>query len=742
MSHFASVVPDVYMDRALTYAIPPELASQITLGTQVKIPLRGHLKKGYVVALSKESDYPKALPIHSLCPSHTQLPEDLFRLGMWMAKYYGCPLSQAFKVMVPSTIRKDGKAKEQKFVRRTQTREQLSELCKKIRERKPAQGRILEVMLKAQKGLLLTELLEQAQSSASSVEALCQEGALQVDSVHIDRSPLEGAEFFRTPPKTLNEEQKATFTSICHSLDKQSFHAHLLFGVTGSGKTEVYLQAIDHALKMDRSAIVLVPEISLTPQTVERFQSRFDSNIAVLHHRLSAGERFDEWNRIAKGEASIVIGARSAIFSPLPNLGLIIVDEEHESSYKSSERSPCYHARDLAIMRAHLIQGVAVLGSATPSLESFANAQKGKYILNELKGRADSAQLPKVTIVDMKREYERNEGYTNFSSPLLDALEERIGKGEQSILFLNRRGYHTSQFCQGCGHVMDCSHCSTSLTFHRGMGTLACHLCGYQVTPPPRSCPQCKSQDTMKYKGVGTEQVEKALHAIFPDVRTLRMDADTTKHKGSHERLLQNFRTGKADILVGTQMIAKGLHFPQVTLVGVLNCDGSLNIPDFRASESVFQLITQVSGRAGRGALAGEVIIQTLMPDNATIQMASQQDYLTFFESEVATRELFDYPPFSHLIKFSFSGRHEKVTEQSGEAVRKALMAQLPPAYEIHPTLASGHAKIKDRFRFQFLIKGPSVLTLNRAVEKVKSHIKLPSTVRMNVDVDPLSTFF
>ncbi|NGX27725.1 MAG: hypothetical protein K940chlam6_01663, partial [Chlamydiae bacterium] len=418
----------------------------------------------------------------------------------------------------------------------------------------------------------------------------------------------------------------------------------------------VYLQAIAHILKQGMGILYLVPEIALTAQTIERFKGRFGGEqIAVLHYRLSDGERFDAWHKIRKGEAKIVIGARSAIFSPVCNLGLIIVDEEHESSFKQSEEAPKYHARDVAVMRAKFSSCPVVLGTATPSIESYTNALQGKYQLHRLSMRADNASLPKVTIIDMKQEFERAKGFTLFSEKLLKGIKERYAKGEQILLFLNRRGYHTTAICSACSHIEKCPHCDLPLTYHRREATLSCHLCDFRK-PTPKSCPSCHADGPLKFKGAGTEMVERSLHALFPDIRTLRLDADTTRHKGSHEQIFKQFRSGKADVLIGTQMIAKGLHFPMVTLVGVLGLDGSLNIPDFRASENVFQLLTQVSGRSGRGELMGEVLIQTHLTKHNTILHAASGDFESFYAEEIETREMFGFPPFTHLVKFSFSG--------------------------------------------------------------------------------------
>ncbi len=457
----------------------------------------------------------------------------------------------------------------------------------------------------------------------------------------------------------------------------------------------MYIQAIDHALKLGKGTIMLVPEISLTAQTIQRFRSRFHEKIAILHSRLSHGERNDEWHKIRQGDAKIVIGARSALFSPVKDLGLIIVDEEHEQSYKQQDDAPSYQGRDVAVMRGKLSHSTVILGSATPSLESYYNAQKGKYILSVLTQRAEAASMPTVQIVDMKKEFEKAKGFTHFSDALLTGIKKRQEVGEQTILFLNRRGYHTNLLCQSCGKTVQCAHCDVSLTFHLEDNALACHLCGYRVSPPPKCCPHCQGSNPLKFKGAGTEQIEKALHAILPGIRTIRVDGDTTRHKGSHQRLLRDFGTGKADVMIGTQMIAKGLHFPEVTLVGVLNSDASLNIPDFRASETVFQLITQVSGRAGRGVVSGEVIIQTAMPDNTTIRLASEQDYVKFYEEEIIVRQLFNYPPFSQIAKLTFSGTDAKGTEKAAQRLRHELTARMPSEFELLPVVPVAMPKSK-----------------------------------------------
>lgn len=739
---YAAVQLEAAVDKILDYGIPSPLISQAERGALVEVPVRGAMRRGYILDLKDTPDFSPVQSISKILSREALITNDLFELALWISKYYCAPLRQVFKCMLPASVRRQVKAKQQLFVMRAKTREELRELCESIRTKSPAQAMVLETILKVKKGMLLTELLEASQASRAAVDALTKKGALLLDIVRVDRSPLLNEQYFKTKAKELNPDQSQALKKIETDLTSGSFGVHLLFGVTGSGKTEVYIRALEKALSMGKGAIILVPEIALTAQTIERFRSRFEDKMAVLHHRLSDGERLDEWEKIRSGEARIVIGARSAVFSPVTNLGLIIVDEEHEHTYKQTEEAPCYHARDVAVMRAKIGKSVALLGSATPSLESYHNGIKGKYTLSKLHLRADAAQMPKFTIVDMKREYERNKGYTNFSEILLEGIKKRIEAGEQSILFLNRRGYHTTLFCPQCRKAVSCAHCDTSLTFHLGENRLACHLCGFAYSPPPRQCPSCRAPDPMKFRGVGTEQIQKALHAILPDIRTLRIDADTTKHKGSHQKLLREFGSGKADVLIGTQMIAKGLHFPSVTLVGVLNSDTSLNIPDFRASEQVFQLITQVAGRAGRGAIAGEVIVQTSIPDNETIQLAAAQDFEQFYTNEIPIREAFKYPPFSSLAKFAFSGTHQEKTKLAAESLRHKLMKLLPETFELLPVIPAGHARVKDRFRFQFIIKGPHIYTLNQALEKALQETHLAEGMRLLVDINPSSTFF
>lgn len=519
----------------------------------------------------------------------------------------------------------------------------------------------------------------------------------------------------------------------------------LLHGVTGSGKTEVYLQALAHTLAQGKGAIVLVPEISLTPQTVERFKARFSSGpqrtlVAVLHSHLSAGEKHDEWHKIRQGRAKIVIGARSAIFAPVDPLGLIIVDEEHENSYKQEE-APRYHARDVAVLRGLKENAAVVLGSATPSMESFYNVQRGKYRLLELPIRADNAKMPIVRVVDMRQETRRQKGSTIFSNQLREAVLQRLERREQTILFLNRRGYASSMQCPKCGFVAECPNCSVSLTYHRRAQRLKCHVCGYDHAAPTR-CPNEECKDPgIRFAGLGTEKVEDALNTMFKQARVVRMDSDTLKKKEDYRRILTEFRVGKIDILVGTQMIAKGLHFPNVTLVGIIHADQSLHMPDFRAGERTFQLLTQVAGRAGRGDIEGEVFVQAFTPFHPAIQYARRHDYAGFYEQEIEFRQQLNYPPLSRIALLTLKGRNEDKVEFSAEHLRKELETRLAESKElvIAGPAPAPLARAETFYRFQLMLRTRNIARLAREITELQKTLKVPDDVTLTVDIDPVN---
>ena len=535
----------------------------------------------------------------------------------------------------------------------------------------------------------------------------------------------------------------------------------LLHGVTGSGKTEVYLQAIAHALEQGKGAIVLVPEISLTPQTVERFKARFSSGklqtlVAVLHSHLSSGERHDEWHKIRQGRARIVIGARSAIFAPVDPLGLIIVDEEHEHTYKQEE-SPRYHARDVAIMRGQMEGAPVVLGSATPSLETYFNCRKGKYTLLELPERVDDQKMPRVRVVDMRQAARKDKGTPLFSPQLKEAITQRLERGEQTILFLNRRGYSTSLQCPKCGHVCGCPNCSISLTYHRLEQKLSCHICGHSEKVPAL-CPNesCKNP-AIRFAGTGTQKVEETLGKLFPSARIHRMDADTMKRKDDYRKILGDFRVGKIDILVGTQMIAKGLHFPNVTLVGIIYADLALHQPDFRAGERTFQLLTQVAGRAGRGDIEGEVVVQAFTPFHPAIQFARRHDFRGFYEQETEFREQLKYPPFSRVALLTLKGRNEEKVKFSADHLKKIIeskvqgskskIASSDKTLDLGPwtldLVIAGPApapllRAETFYRYQIMLRTQRMSALSRELSKIIQSLTLPEDVTLAVDIDPV----
>ncbi len=737
---YAGIILDQAIDKMLDYSIPPHLENQISIGSRVVVPVNNSSAKGTVWKLEKETTSPYTKEIIEIATSSSVLTPDLIKLSEWMSWYYACPLFKTLKIILPKHIREHEKERMQQLVTCLLSLEETKARSLALKEKHPMQSAVLDTLIKKGGSFPLSFLIKEARVSNSPVNTLVKNNILALKAAPKETVDPFEADYFLSSSKTLTEEQQSALEKIQKGLQSNTFATHLLYGVTGSGKTEVYLQAIEEALKQDKGIIFLVPEIALATQTIERLKSRFEEKIAILHHRLSPGEKKESWHQIHSRKARIIVGARSAIFCPVPNLGLIIVDEEHESSYKNMGDSPFYQARDVAIMRAKFSNAIAVLGSATPSLESYRNAKSGKYILSELSQRPDKASMPKVHIVDMKEENIKQKRKALFSDPLLKAIKERLSKGEQSLLLLNRRGYHTSQVCMQCSHVSKCPNCEAVLTFHLNEKKLSCHLCSYE-TLPFSTCPSCKSSASMKFKGVGTEMVEKVLYALFPDCRVLRMDADTTKKKDSHEMLFKKFRSGKADILVGTQMIAKGLHFPSVTLVGVLDADLTLNIPDFRASESLFQLITQVAGRSGRSDLPGEVYIQTLLPEQPTLLHAANQDYSSFFIEESQIRELFTYPPFTHLIKIALSGLEEKEVEKKAKEARNYLITNLPPFFEFLPIVPSGHAKIENRYRFQFIIKTPKILPASEHLLKLQQ-LFLNKPISLFVDIDPSSTFF
>jgi primosomal protein N' (replication factor Y) len=619
----------------------------------------------------------------------------------------------------------------------TATKEELKEAKSKVSTRAQAQHRLLDFFMESgQKKIEKKQLLEDLQIGTSAVGALMKLDILQEVDDERYRDPYANREFAKSEPLALTSQQQQTISPILSSIESGEHEGYVMFGVTGSGKTEVYMQAVDAVLKKGKEAIVLVPEISLTPQMVNRFKSRFGSDVAVMHSGLGMGEKYDEWRKIHRKEVKVVVGARSAIFAPFENVGIIIIDEEHETSYKQ-EDTPRYHARDVAMERGRFHQCPVVLGSATPTLETFARASKGVYQLLTMDKRMSDQGMPTVEIVDMREEL-REGNRSMFSRDLLEKLQIRLERGEQSVLFLNKRGYSSFVMCRDCGYVVECPHCDISLTYHRISNQLKCHYCGYEEHVHA-TCPSCDSEH-FRFFGTGTQKVEEELTKLLPSARVIRMDVDTTTKKGSHEKLLQQFGDRKADILLGTQMIAKGLDFPQVTLVGVLTADTMLNIPDFRSSEKTFQLLTQVSGRAGRHLLPGEVVIQTYSPEHYSVELASTHDYLGFYQKEMQLRKNHQYPPFYYLALVTVT--HQELTKvvTVTERITSFLGGQLSKEAVILGPVSSPIARIKDRYRYQCIIKYKREPNLHHAlksvVEKYQSQMD-QEKLAIHIDLNP-----
>ncbi|MDB5085542.1 MAG: primosomal protein [Bacilli bacterium] len=637
-------VPTVALDKPYSYAIPKEYAAQIAVGSRVTAPFRNKQLHGYVLSFIDEPDIAKdrIKPLLDVLPDYC-LPDEFMRLTEWMRGRYLTSYASILKTFTPPIVR----PKRTAWVEAALPSAELQEWMDKLSGRLFKQKQIVSWLLEQEAPVLLTDALHAVSASRSTFQTLAAQGVLRTLYKDEYRSPLSSKEEMLPPerrPLVLTDEQQAAILELNTAIHSGHSGQFLLQGVTGSGKTEVYLQAIETCLQLGKSAIALVPEISLTPQLVSRFVGRFKELVAVLHSRMSDGERFDEWRRIRSGEARVVIGARSAVFAPCEHIGLLIIDEEHETSYKQEDH-PKYHTREIALFRTKYHQALLVQGSATPSLETRFAAQTGRIRRLLLTKRALGNPLPEVEIVNLCEE--ASGGSTSlFSAPMQKELRNRLATGEQSILFLNRRGYASSLLCQKCGYVPRCHNCAVSLTYHHAYRprALCCHYCGYAEEASLR-CANCGS-DHMKQFGVGTERVETELAALFPEARILRMDVDTTRLKGSHERLLAQFRAGQADILLGTQMIAKGHDFPNVSFVGVLSADTALHLPDVRAAERTFQLLTQVAGRAGRHQLPGKVIVQSFHPDHYAIRLAAKQDYEAFYQQELADRQAMHNPPF------------------------------------------------------------------------------------------------
>ena len=643
------------------------------------------------------------------------------------------------KVDIRYEVTTRNKVKMVRFIQAAKEFEQLEEIRLGLRKGAKKKEQLLYYLqrLGTEKVTAVKEMKELGFSTALLNEA-AKNGWLTFIEKEAYRDPFANQTFEKTTALSLNAEQQVAVETILQSVQEQQSQTYLLEGITGSGKTEVYLQVIAEVLNQGKTAIMLVPEISLTPQMVQRFKSRFGEHVAVMHSGLSQGEKYDEWRKIERGEAEVVVGARSAIFAPIENIGVIIVDEEHEASYKQEE-TPRYHARDLAIWRSEYHHCPVVLGSATPSLESRARAQKNVYQRLRLTQRANqAATLPTIDVVDMRQEVE-NGNVSSFSMSLQEKLQERLEKNEQSVLLLNRRGYSSFVMCRDCGYVLPCPNCDISLTLHMDSKTIKCHYCGHEERIPYR-CPNC-GQDKIRYYGTGTQKVEEELQTLLPDSRILRMDVDTTRRKGAHEKILRTFGEGQADILLGTQMIAKGLDFPNVTLVGVLNADTALNLPDFRSSERTFQLLTQVSGRAGRAEKPGEVIIQSFNPEHYAIQLAKAQDYEDFYTKEMYIRHRGDYPPYYFTVQITASHPEEnEAAKQMFQIATKLKQGLSPQAILLGPT-PNAIMRVNNRYFYQVIIKYKQEPMLQPLLKEILTDTQRATArgLKLSIDAEPMN---
>jgi primosomal protein N' (replication factor Y) (superfamily II helicase) len=741
----ASVYPLTGIGRALDYRLPDMLCGKVSVGSLVKIPIQNRHESGVVFEIGHEPEIPreKLRLVAGLEQPFPVLTPDLVKLARWMSDYYACSLDAVMETMIPASVRK---GMTQRILKHVRLVKELVEADVAALEKRAPNQALVYRFLAAQpdgKAFPKAEMLARLNFSASSVDALVKKGVVEETSDAVDRGAYDDepgeVEFVAAQEHELNEEQAAAVDSLTASLNEKVFRTHLIHGVTGSGKTEVYLRVLKSALEQGGGAILLVPEVALAPQTVGRLRARLDASgvkAVVWHSHLSDGERYDAWHALASGEARVVVGARSAIFAPIPNLRLVIVDEEHEPAYKQEE-IPRYHGRDVAVYRASLNAALCVLVSATPSMESLYNARTGKYRLNRITKRIDDRQLPLMHVVDMKHEVHKGMGGQIFSRLLIEKMQDRFEKKEQTILFLNRRGYNTSMMCPDCGYVATCDHCSISLTHHKAEGVLRCHLCGFETRAPDK-CPKCHSPG-IKWKGTGTQRIEDIAKQFMPKAKIVRIDADTMQKKNLFRSILSDFRTGKIDVLVGTQMIAKGLDFPNVTLVGLVDADISLHLPDFRANERTFSLLVQVSGRAGRGERAGEVVVQTFLPYSGPINYARAQDFDGFADDELESRKEFNYPPFRHVVHHLFKGRNpDKLQFFAAEWAKQAAVL-LGPDVEIRGPAPAPIEKIKDFYRYQLWYFMPNVTRYMPKLLELRKTFQFDKDVEDVIDADAVN---
>ena len=803
MKQIAKVVVDVPVmqtNQPYDYAIPPTLIDRLQVGMRVEVPFGPRHIQGFIVAIVNEPDFEGELKeIIRPLDLEPVLTKELLQLGEDMADQVYAYRIHCYQTMLPPVMKAkyekefyllDGHQAEdvqivfqgedviswdraleiealpqllewkkqnivdirylvkskarvkkktvyQKNISPSEIEEEMNQLSKQAK----SQRALLEVLMAIEPEAWLTreQFREQFDIMPRTLQIAVEKGWMITEDKEVYRDPMKNRHFAQTEAKVLNEGQQIAYQAVKEKIDSNQHDVFLLKGVTGSGKTEVYLQLIGEVLAQNKTALMLVPEIALTPQMVHQFKGRFGGEVAVMHSRLSTGEKYDEWRKIKRGEARVVVGARSSIFSPVENLGIVIIDEEHETTYKQEE-NPKYHARNVAIYRAKYNHCPVVLGSATPSLESRARAQKNVFHLLELTERANQQAMPDVRIIDMREEFQNN-NRGNFSQILQDKIRARIDRKEQTVLLLNKRGYSSFIMCRDCGYVHECPNCDISMTFHMDTKGMKCHYCGHEE-PVPNRCPKCQGNQ-FRYYGTGTQKVESELQELFPDARIIRMDVDTTRKKGDHERLLAAFGRGDADILLGTQMIAKGLDFPNITLVGVINADTSLSLPDFRSSEKTFQLLTQVSGRAGRSDLVGEVIVQSFNPDHYAIRYAQNHNYDGFYRQEMALRHQSGYPPYYFTTQITVSDLDEKKAQTKIYEINAKLRNKLEGQTIILGPSRSSIARMNNRYYFQLLIKYKQKENLHEVLKEILDASQKDNAkgLYISIDTEPVNFF-
>ncbi|WP_317368067.1 primosomal protein N' [uncultured Tyzzerella sp.] len=711
---YAEVIIDIAnknVDRIFHYAIPENIKEKICVGMRVFVPFgKGNrIREGYVIGFTDKTDIEEKYikNIYTLPDEYIVFSNNMIELAKFMADKYYCSLSECLQCIMPKII----KDKTNKYANINYDLHNINEIIDKILKKNNSQGKVLSILLKND-NISIYEIKSILGISLSPIQTLEKNGIIKITTKQIKRDAVSISDYDKTYHLKLNDEQSNALNFIKQKICTKTNKPILLHGVTGSGKTEVYLQVIDEVLKIGKQAIVLVPEISLTPQTVERFIGRFGNKVSVTHSKLSDGERFDQWKKAKDNEISIMVGARSAIFTPFENLGVIIIDEEHESTYKS-ESTPKYDIKEIAEQICNLTGATLVLGSATPSINTYYKTQNGEYDLVYINNRINNS-MPQVNVIDMRKELEKG-NMSIFSKALFDAIKENLDNNMQTILFLNRRGHSTFVSCRKCGYVMECKNCNVSYTYHLKEKKLICHYCN-SVENIPNICPSCNSK-YIRYFGTGTQKIEEQINKYFKNARVMRMDMDTTSKKNSHQNILEDFKNHKADILIGTQMIAKGLDFPKVSLVGVIASDITLNTGDYKSAENTFQLLTQVSGRAGRAEDKGRVFIQTYNPDHYSIQFAKNNDYKGFYEKEILERKIMFYPPFSNIFFIMICGEDENSVINAINFLHKVMIYYNQKTNFYISDVAKAYIyKLNKHYRYKILIKAEEETRLKNFV--------------------------